>query len=603
MATEDTPPELRFNEADIERVIRDSSTHARAAEALAQIRLGREGEIPSAEGLDTAASLVGEDRAQFWVAMLKRKNSLATFVAALRMRGLAIETWSLSYEQTLFPDEKLAGFLARARSFRCKVRVGGTVKGSGTLVGPSSALTAWHVTAVDAPGAMQTEMPDIEVELADGRTIPAAMLAASSPCGDVEWPPEGGRAPKTDAEVQDRHDVALLRLKQPAGIHLTFAALASPPYEYGGPVSVVLISYPEGEWRGVEFAKLRKLRNLTARWGYDIAGTRGGSSGGGCFDTSFGLAGIHQGRAAGAGRLVPLIRFDGIVRQAIADDEIPEMLWSLDGTPEGGLVVGRDAFFTGYHAAMRGPPRARGVWIRRVDLQHDVSGLPFSFEILDKLVARSPDTRLVRVSFDSMVHDLPSEIARRALESGVKVEAPAAMSGVAVDQTEPEAVVADRSRLLARTLDGKGREMGIRLWVFFDHPSVVFGDESRWALTAFVDQALRLESLRVVLAGYEAIQMPGAQFETRFDAEGEGAPGLMIEYLTDVGEIDVRNLIEAAARDMGRAISPERVQEWTAEALKGLNPVNGRYDSVLRTEIASRLEPRLKELCDEGGNA
>jgi hypothetical protein len=77
----------------------------------------------------------------------------------------------------------------------------------------------------------------------------------------------------------------------------------------------------------------------------------------------------------------------------------------------------------------------------------------------------------------------------------------------------------------------------------------------------------------------------------------------MIEYLTDVGEIDVRNLIEAAARDMGRAISPERVQEWTAEALKGLNPVNGRYDSVLRTEIASRLEPRLKELCDEGGNA
>lgn len=363
-----------------------------------------------------------------------------------------------------------------------------------------------------------------------------------------------------------------------------------------------MISHPEGEWRGVEFAKLRALPNIRARWGYNVTATHGGSSGGGCFDTSFSLAGIHQGRARGRGRLVPLVRFDSIVRDVIAADETPEKLWSLDGTPESGLVVGRDTFFIGYHAAMRGPTRVRGLWIRRVDLQNDVSGLPFSFEMLDKLVARSPNTRLIRISFDALVRDLPNEIARRASAASIDIKAPEAMSGVGVDQTAPEAVVADRSRRLAQALDQKAAELNIRLWVFFDHPSVMFGDESRWALTAFVDQALRLEHLRLALAGYEAIQMPGAQFETPSAVDPEGAPGLIVEYLSDVMEVDVRNLIQSAADDMNCMISPERMKEWTREALMDLHPVNGRYDSTHRAMIASRVQVRLKQLRDEGGN-
>ena len=579
---DDLTNELIVDDSDVERVIRE--LRANAAEALAQIRAGREGEVPSAEGLDAAANALNEDRAEFWVATLRRKQCLATFVEALRMRGLIVGAMRVDPPKALFDDVALTVFLARARAFRCKVLVQGEVKGSGILVGPSSALTAWHVTAVAGPDEMAADQPDIEVKLADGRRIPAVVLhASSSPCGTVEWPPAGGRAPKTDDEVKDRHDVALLRLKQPAGIHLTFATLASPAYDYRGPAAVVLISYPEGDWRGVEFAKFRKLPNLTARWGYDVIATRGGSSGGGCFDTSFALAGIHQGRAEGAGRLVPLICFDRIVRQAIADDETPARLWSLDGTPDSGLVVGRDAFFTGYHAAMRGRARIQGIWIRRVDLRNDVAGLPFSFEMLDKLVARSPATRLIRVSFDTMVHDLPGEIARRAFDAGIPVAPPDPRSGVGVDQTEPEAVVADRSRRLAQALDEAVRQSDMRLWVFFDHPSTAFGDESRWALTAFVDQALRLDRLRIALAGYEAIQMPGAQFETEYDADGEGAPGLMIEYLTDVNAGDVSNLITSAAEDMHLAISTERVDEWTEEALRGIEPVNGRYDSVLRT--------------------
>lgn len=588
-----------LDEESIEQIIQDPETQTVAAEALAQIRETRESTIPNAAALDACAALLGQERGNFWVYTLKNLGHMETFVAALRGRGLAVNGWELNAADIQFDKEKLRFFLGQVDTFRCKIRVGGEVKGSGILVGPSSALTAWHVVANAAPD-VPLAATDIAIELADGRTIPAVPLPVSSPCGDVEWPPGGGRIPKSDEEVHERHDVALLRLREPAGIHLSYAPLASPAYAYGGPAAVVLISHPNGEWNGVEFAKLRKLRNLTARWGYDVQGNLGGSSGGGCFDTRFSLAGIHQGRAGSGGRLVPLIRFDSSVRQAIAEDVTPQVLWSLDGTPDSDVVVGRDAFFKGYHAAMQGPQRVRGLWIRRIDLQHDVSGLPFSYELLAKLVARTLACRLMRVSFDVIIHDLPDEIARRAAVAGLAVMAPETHVGVGLDHTEPEAVVADRSRRLAQSLEDKATALNIRLWVFFDHPSAAFGDELRWALTAFVDQAMRCDHLRVVLAGYEAVQMPGEEFQQSYQAQGNGGAGFMVEYLADLQPSDVRNLIESAASQMDRPITPERVTEWTNEALQGLISINNRYDSKLRAEIGRRLQPKFQQLRDEG---
>lgn len=587
-----------IDEERIAQIIQDPQTRAAAAEALAQIRATREADIPSAEGLDSVATYLKRDRGDFWIEQLKAKDQLGTFAAALRSRGLEVNAWTPDWKQVMFDNQKLASFLQQVDTFRCKISVGGMVKGSGTLVGPSSALTAWHVISTSAPGAPAANA-DITVELANGRTISAVILPVSSPCGDVEWPPGGGRLPKSDEELHDRHDVALLRLKEPVGIRLSYAPLASPAYAFGAPAQVVLVSHPEGEWRGVEIARLRKLKNLTARWGYDVTGTSGGSSGGGCFDTGLALTGIHQGRAKTGGRLVPLIRFDSSVRQAIADDVAPEVLWSLDGTPDSELIVGRDGFFKGYHAAIQGPKRVRGIWIRRVDLQNDVSGLPFSYKLLAGLVARSSTTRLMRVSFDVIVDDLPQELARRAVAEGLAVSAPDAAPGVNLDHTEPEAVAADRSHRIAQSLEEAARAQKVILWVFFDHPSALFGDDLRWALTAFVNQAMRCEHIRIVLAGYEAMQMPGSLFQERYDADGKGEPGLMVEYLTDVHRSDVKNLIVMAAQDLGRKISDERVDEWVAEVLKDLKPVNRYYDSKFRSEIAQRLQPKIKQLRDE----
>ncbi|SOF00959.1 Trypsin-like peptidase domain-containing protein [Burkholderia sp. OK233] len=588
--------DLRFKDGDIARVISNEATREKAAEALEQIRVGREEKIPSADGLNSAAKTLKEDPGRFWVRTLKDYGYLATFVAALRARGLALATWHLRHEHVMFSPDRLSRFLAQTDSFRCKILIGGKVNGSGILVGPSLVLTAWHVTTLCGPNEKEENPPALSVAFMDGRTIEADRLPFSSPCGDIEWPPGSGRAPENDDEVKDRHDVALLRLREPVGIHLTFAPLASPSYEYTGPDAIVLISYPEGKWHGVEFAKLHQLGNLTARWGYDVQYTKRGSSGGGCFDTRYSLAGIHQGRAGQLGRLVPLVRFDSLVRDVIQHDETPENLWSLDGTPDGELVVGRDPFFLGYHAAMRGPERVKGIWVRRVNLTHDPSGFPFSFKILDKLVARSPTTWLVRISFDSLVHDLPAEIARRASANGIDVEAPKAENGVGIDETEPEAVVADRSRRLAQAIDLKASELGSTVWIFFDHPAVMFGDESRWALTAFVDQAMRLPRLRIALAGNETIQMPGSLFQEVSDAIGDGAPGLMVEFLSNVKLVDVENLIRAAAKEIKQNIAPERVKVWAEDALEDLDLVNGHYDATLRGEIALRLQPKLKGL-------
>jgi hypothetical protein len=583
-----------FDEESIVDAVRQHPD--KAAQALAQIRAGEPSLKLSAEGLDAAADVLGDDRAEFWVATITQKQHLQTFGHALMRLGVLDSDQQLTIDGSVFPIEGLSQFLARMPSFRCKVRVNGDIKGSGILVGPSSALTAWHVTAVAAPNKEQLPVPIIEVELADHRRIGAVALPEhASRCGDDEYL---GRAPRADDEVKDLHDIVLLRLKQPVGIHLKFAELAPPVHELRPSASVMLVSYPNGNFDGLEVAKIRRMKpKMVARWSYDVMAAQAGSSGGGCFNTAFRLAGVHQGRSNLGGRLVPLRRFDSLVRAAIEDDVAPEYLWSLDGTPDSSLVVGRDAFFSGYQATLR-TTRARGVWVRRVDLKNDVSGLPFSFDLLSALASRSVSTRVIRISFDIFVHDLAAEVARRATEAGIPVEAPVARHGVGETQTQPEAVVADRCRILAQQLDVHARRLDITLWIFFDHPAVAFGDDARWALTAFVDQAIRLNSLRVALAGFEAMQMPCAQFENRFEAEGDGAPGLMLEFLMHVLRSDVNNLIQAAAQDLNRPVSVERLGEWAGEALNGLTQVNNQYDSGQRRVIGERLQPLLKSLRD-----
>jgi V8-like Glu-specific endopeptidase len=587
---------------EIVTVLREPQGFSHAVEVFTQLRVGREQELPSAIGLNIEAQTQMRERASHWLEKLKAYGCLETFIYGMRARNLLLQPSPLPVAEASgnlgsFDDKQLRDFMSRQEAFRCVIQVAGETKGSGILVGPNSVLTAWHVIATGRPEVEPEELPEIHVVLADGRRIGVVKLAVSSPCADVEWPPDGGRVPSNDHEALDRHDIALLHLYKPAGIHLGYAALASSPSYFADQAGTVLVSYPAGAWSGVEFARMQRLQQLTARWCSTVTDNRPGSSGGGYFDNSFSLVGIHQGRWQDFGRLVPLIRFYDQIRQAINDDEVPPLLWSLDGSPDSNLIVARDKFFIGYQAAMRGPARARGLWVCRLDPGNDVAGLPFSYQILARLVARSPNTRLMRVSFDTIVHDLPQEIMRRAGEVDLPVAVLQDMAGAGLDQTEPEARIADRARRIALSLNEQAYVQGVRLWVFFDHPAAAFGDELRWALSAFVEQALKLDNLRIALAGFELVQMPCARFNDPGDAFGSGPPGLMVEYLGDLEEEDVRRFIRTATDDLKRPVSPERVDEWTEEALEDLAHVNGRYDSRVRSTVAERLQKRLQKLC------
>lgn len=589
------------DDEEIAQVLRDPYGRAQAVEVLNSLRVGGEGQIPSAVGLDQEASVLGRERASHWVEKLKVYGCLGKFVIGLRKCNLLRQEIPLPEEGrpellSTFDDVQFVGFMNRVPSFRCTIQVRGQFKGSGILVGPNLVLTAWHVIATGEPWAPPGELPQIDVQMADGSRFDVAKLAFSSPCADFEWP-DGGRLPNHDDEAPDRHDIALLHLYKPAGLNLGYAALAAPPYYFAEEAWSVLVGYPGGTWRGLSFATMERLQPLTARWRAVIQDNRQGCSGGGYFDSRFALVGIHQGHWENHGRLVPLKRFYDQIRQAINDDEVPPRLWSLDGSPDSNLIVGRDKFFIGYHAAMRAPARARGLWIQRLNPDNDVSGLPFSYQILASLVTRSPDTRLMRVSFDTIVDDLPQEIARRAAEAGLAIEMPQDMAGAGLDQTEPEARIADRARRIAIALNERARAQGVRLWVFFDHPAAVFGDEPRWALTAFVEQALKLDNLLIALAGFELVQMPCARFNDPGDAHDQGPPGLMIEYLGDLEAEEVRGFIRTATTDLQRPVSKERVEEWTDDALEGLKHVNGCYDSRVRVTVAERLQGYLQKHC------
>jgi hypothetical protein len=247
---------------------------------------------------------------------------------------------------------------------------------------------------------------------------------------------------------------------------------------------------------------------------------------------------------------------------------------------------------------MRSSERAKGIWIRRTNLR-DTSGLGFTFQIIERLVARSRTTRLVRISFDTLIEDHPEEIARRVREANIDVQAPTPAHGVGHNETEPEAVAADRSRRLASLINDQARERGIVLWLFFDHPNVLFGDEPRWAVTAFADQALKLDSLRVIIAGYEAVQMAGERFQQLQDATGPGGPGRIIEYLNGFSLGEVADSIVAAIEGSGCSISEDRALELAEEAVEGLVSTGGRYSSWMAGTVDEWLRPRIARIVRE----
>src|SRR5690606_30345307 len=252
-----------------------------------------------------------------------------------------------------FDEEKLAAFALRSKSFRCRVRVNGKVTGCGALVSPRLVLTAQHVIAT-ANGAA----PRLEVEGPDGRRHPATVALAVPP---HEAEKTGGLPPAEGAATHS--DVALLRLDVPLGRRYAQVDLPPTPVPCNGKSAFVLVHFPGGKASGISFGEIDRsdchaVRHAPAANGGD------GSAGGPGFDAEFRVLGLHQGRLGRVKRIVPFERFSASAdfRARIEGDRQVRYLWSLDGSPEGHLVIGRQTYFDALAAIAAGEaPALRGI--------------------------------------------------------------------------------------------------------------------------------------------------------------------------------------------------------------------------------------------------
>jgi hypothetical protein len=555
-----------------------------------------------AHALRAAAMAAGRDPAQLWVEQLRSRGLLDAFARALQARGVALGT------EPVVPDvpwsdhvdaAQAARFLLRAEAIRCRIRVDGSYRGTGCLVGPGLVLTAWHVIAVAAPGEPQVPAPEVVVELSDGSHHPAVVPPRfASPCGPTEY---RRHAPAGDDEVAASHDVALLALTSPAARHLGFARLPRTAPRTPARSTVFLAHFPRGEDQGLGVGRTSRIRHVSARWRHDVR-TDPGSSGGACFDNATELIGVHQGVWDRRGLMVPLERFLDDVAPLVDRDVAPRHVWRLDDAGER-LVVGRDLFADAVGAAGADGSRVRGVWVKRRNLRAAGAGLGYTFDVLHELLLRrGPEHLLVRLPDVATVPDVLDAVRTWAQQAGLPVPEPIGRPGPEPETPEDGARV--RATPLAEALGSAAAEQGRTVWFFVDNPSENrLVDASRLALEAFVAALLGQPRLRVVVAGMETVPLAGLQFPTPEAAAGEGAPGLVVEHIGTFVRRDVADLLHQASRELTGAADPAVVDIATDVCVAPVRgrDVNGSWPLAELPPVAARVREFLDVFRMHGG--
>lgn len=576
-----------------------------AAEALDAIQL--EDAVPVAyDAFAVAAAVLGRNADKLCVDRLTACRRTDRFVAALRSRGVeadpiigdaaarAIE--SAVRTGARFDPKQMRTFLDHAETYRCHVKVDGELAGSGCLVGPGLVLTAWHVLE---PGGRNAPEPrtsrNVTVVLSDHTEHPARTVW-SSKCGDSEW---DGVPPRTDDEVAERHDVALLSLQLPVGRHLAYASIpATAPVVPSG-TAVFVLDFPDGEDRGFGRGEVRDIPSLTARLLHTVP-TAPGSSGGACFDRRFNLIGIHQaGREVDAadgtkvkgGRLVPLRLFRERIADYVTADIAPTAAWQLDGQTSQ-LVIGRNDFVWGVTEAAKAHTPVRGIHVKRHNPQDsDESGLGFSYPLLCELLLRRNDLHtIVTVPLDEAIDDILGDLAARVEHAGLTLAT--AWSGAGRTARRASTALEDAA-LLAAAINDAAAERDRLVWVYIENPSVPLTESARLQLEGFVSAALPLPRVRIVLTGLETLPLAGQEFSSP-RSPGDAKPGLLVEYVGTFAERDVVACLMSAGRALAGSPDASIVVRSHAEAaLYGHAAENSVYPASILPLVVAHLQGYL----------
>ncbi|TDD60689.1 serine protease [Kribbella antibiotica] len=576
---------MSWDEAELIEIIK---THpAVADEALAAIQQDVANPLNLAS-IGAVAAFLGKDAAEQCIIQLRGLELLDAFGEALRARGVEIDGTAAGAGRINI--EGMHHFLERAKSFRCRIEVDNRFAGSGCLVGPGLVLTTWHVVRREGPGIVESPPPQVTVVLSDKSTHEAAIPPSfESPCGADEWK---SIAPRQDADVLNRHDVALLTLRKPAARHLGFVRMPPTAPPATSRMKLYLLDFPAGVDEGLGDGTTWKIRGVSVRLRHDVK-TAGGSSGGACFNDRFEFFGLHQGKTDKGkyGRFVPAYLFLDAVAGLIQKDISPTELWHLDGRSDR-LVIGRDLFVRSVAEASKSSTRVRGIRVKRTD--DDETGLGFSYRILDELLLRQGGAQFaVRVPVGDAVPDLMLDITQRVEASGLAVIEPPSPGGVDPVQAAPEAAARDRAARLALAVNEAASKLGRTVWFFFDGPSGRMSDPVRLHLEGFIAACLTLPQVRVVVAGLETVRLGGLEFATPDVAGGDGPAGLVVDYLGGFTRADLKDCLTRAATELTEAADPVVINSQADIALQGFVPFNERYAAKDLGTVVDRLQPYL----------
>lgn len=420
-------------------------------------------------------------------------------------------------------------------------------------------LTAAHVIedltdameAAPAAGEEHPHLPALQVVASDGEPY-SARYVWHSPVHEND---RLGRLPSGPGAA-DHRDVALLRVMLPLGQSYGRIELPDPPISWSGPRLLALVHYPDGERRGFCTGRVLREADTDLRLRHNVR-TAPGSSGGPGFDRNLEFIGLHQGREEAFRRLVPhaLFAADGAFRGPVEKDRPPRYLWSLDGNPDGPLIIGRRSYFTGLADMLERPDtRLRGLWVRRV-FSSELTGLSFSFRMLEAFLAsqQSPAAprqrhRCIQVPTALGDIDLTGALAAEGLGPGAD---PSPAAGVRVDETSMVASERDRALNLAVALNAHAAGTGQTFWLFFEPPPRnELGERARIQLEHLSELLIQQPCLRLVLAGFEQYNLPPFRFETVEEADHARRPGLLVDMLGGFTEADVRVTVTAMLRDL-----------------------------------------------------
>ena len=356
--------------------------------------------------------------------------------------------------------ETLRKFLARAQSFRCRISKNGQAsrqrRARRTESGP-------HVVARDREGQTgRTAGARAEARGAARRRQDVRRQgAADLPVGMRRSPNSDGHAPLRDADVENRHDVALLELTRPAAAHLGHISLAAPTQlESQEPCGAR--PFPRGTKKVIDFGKAGQDPQCHGATPGTTWHDRGGSSGGACFNENLEFIGVHQGQFDKTRRFVPAELFvdvDARHREQGCRAADP-LVARRHSRPDPWSSAATRSSAPSPRPATR---RARARCAHQADEPRATStGLAFSHDILQQLLnRRGPGHRLLRIELDRGVDDVDRRHPRRARLIGLDLPEPLAdEAGIAPGQAPPETTIRGRAENLASALEAAAAAVG-----------------------------------------------------------------------------------------------------------------------------------------------